>query len=64
MSRVRKAIAGGITGAVAAAGTFAITGDNPQDWLVQFGLALAGGFALGFIGVWIAPANEIPAVRR
>ena len=58
MSKVRKAIAGGITGAVAAAGTFAITGDDPKNWLIQFGLALAGGFVLGFTGVWVAPANS------
>ena len=58
MSKVNKAIAGGIAGAVTAAGTFTITGGSPQDELIRFGLAIAGGFALGFLGVFVAPANS------
>lgn len=65
MSTVRKAVAGGITGAVAAAGTFVIAGDgDPVQEVGRLALTLLGGFVLGFVGVYVAPANEIPAVRR
>lgn len=61
LARSRKAIAGGITGAVAA-GSSALTAaaadggiDGADGWLIAG--AVVGGFALGFVGVWAAPAN-------
>lgn len=60
-ARSKKAIAGGITGAVAA-GSTALTSaladgslSGSDGWLIA-GAAL-GGFAVGFAGVWAAPAN-------
>lgn len=61
LARSRKAIAGGITGAVAA-GTTAL-GTAASDGMLSSGDAwviagaVVGGFALGFVGVWAAPAN-------
>lgn len=61
LSRSKKAIAGGVTGAVAS-GSTALTaaladGDiqGGDVWLIVG--AIVGGFAVGFAGVWAAPAN-------
>ena len=61
VARSRKAIAGGITGAVAA-GSTALTSaaadgriDAAEGWIIAG--AVVGGFAVGFAGVWAAPAN-------
>lgn len=61
LARSKKAIAGGITGAVAAGSTALTTalGDGvlsgADGWLIAG--AVVGGFAVGFAGVWAAPAN-------
>lgn len=59
LSRVRKAIAGGITGGVAAIGAgFTFTGAPTQEQVGQLLGLFAGGFFLGFMGVYNAPANS------
>lgn len=62
LARSKKAIAGGITGAVTA-GSTALTAaladgsiSTADGWLLAG--AVVGGFAVGFTGVWAAPANE------
>jgi hypothetical protein len=60
-ARSRKAIAGGITAAVAAGSTALATAaadgliSSADGWVVAG--AVVGGFAVGFAGVWAAPAN-------
>ena len=61
LERSKKAIAGGVTGAVSA-GSVALTSalsdgaiDGGDGWLIAG--AVVGGFAVGFAGVWAAPAN-------
>lgn len=61
LARSRKAIAGGITGAVAAGGS-ALTAaaadggiDQADAWVIAG--AVVGGFLVGAVGVWAAPAN-------
>lgn len=58
MGKVKKAIAGGIAGAVTAVGTVVATGNTKDDALAYLGAALTG-FAVGFIGVYVAPANTV-----
>lgn len=61
LARSKKAIAGGITGAVAAGSTALTTAladgalSSADGWLIAG--AVVGGFAVGFAGVWAAPAN-------
>lgn len=61
LARSKKAIAGGVTGAVAAGSTALTTAladgalDGGDGWLIAG--AVIGGFAVGFAGVWAAPAN-------
>lgn len=61
LDRSRKALAGGVTGAVAAGGTALTTAlvdgsiSGGDGWLLLG--AVVGGFAVGFAGVWAAPAN-------
>lgn len=61
LARSRKAIAGGITGAVAAGSTALTTAaadgtiSAADGWVIAG--AVVGGFAVGFAGVWAAPAN-------
>ena len=61
LARSRKAIAGGVTGAVAAGSTALATAgadgmiSAADGWIVAG--AVVGGFAVGFVGVWAAPAN-------
>lgn len=61
-SRSKKALAGGATGAVTGAGTAfssALSDGTISEgdvWLI-IGAAV-GGFAVGFAGVWAAPANR------
>lgn len=61
LARSKKAIAGGITGAVAAGSTALTTAlsdgsiNSADGWLIAG--AVVGGFAVGFAGVWAAPAN-------
>lgn len=64
MSRVNKAIAGGVAGGVAAVTGFAITGEPLVDQAVKLVGTFVGGFVVGFVGVWLAPANSTPAARR
>lgn len=61
LARSKKAVAGGITGAVTA-GSTALTAaladgnlNSSDAWLIAG--AVVGGFAVGFAGVWAAPAN-------
>ena len=62
LARSKKAIAGGITGAVAAGSTALTTAladgsfDATDGWVLAG--ALVGGFFVGFAGVWAAPAND------
>lgn len=61
LDRSRKALAGGVTGAVTAGGTALTTAlvdgsiSGGDGWLLLG--AVLGGFAIGFAGVWAAPAN-------
>lgn len=61
LARSRKAVAGGVVAAVSA-GSAALTaaagdgGISEADGWVIAG-AVVGGFAVGFVGVWAAPAN-------
>lgn len=62
LAGVRKAVAGGIVGAVTggAGSTFAaaiadLTITSSEGWSIAG--AILAGFALGFAGVWAAPAN-------
>lgn len=61
LARSRKAIAGGITGAVSAGGAALATAaadgaiDAADGWVVAG--AIVGGFLVGAVGVWSAPAN-------
>ncbi len=58
-SKVRKAIAGGIYTGIAAIGTgFVYTGAPTQAQVGQLIGLFAGGFFLGFLGVYNAPANS------
>ncbi|MFB7843646.1 hypothetical protein [Microbacterium sp. NPDC056052] len=61
LARSKKAVAGGIAGAVTG-GTGALTTafadgsfSQADAWLIL--AAVVGGFAVGFAGVWGAPAN-------
>lgn len=62
LARSKKAVAGGITGAAAAGSTALTTAladgaiNDGDVWLIVG--AIVGGFAVGFAGVWAAPANE------
>ena len=61
LARSRKALAGGITGAVTA-GSVALQsaladGEISQTDAWTIAGAVLGGFAVGFAGVWAAPAN-------
>jgi hypothetical protein len=61
LAKSKKAVAGGIAGAVTAAGTAVATAsadgviDTGDLWVIAS--AIVGGFAVGFAGVWYAPAN-------
>lgn len=58
MSKVRKAWAGGVAGAVTAVAGFAF-GEDLKDSVGKFvGLAVAG-FVTGFVTVYLAPANTV-----
>lgn len=68
LGKFRKAIAGGIAGAasagVAAASILALLPPNSNvAALVPYGLA-AGGFVVGFAGVYFAPANSLTADQK
>lgn len=68
LGKFRKAIAGGIAGAasagVAAASILALLPPNSNvAALVPYGLAV-GGFAVGFLGVYFAPANSLTADQK
>lgn len=62
LARSKKAIAGGIAAAVTAGSTALTTAfadgaiDGADGWVIAG--AVVGGFAIGFAGVWAAPANE------
>lgn len=58
MGKVKKAWAGGVAGAVAAAGTYAYSGGSISEESGKFVGAVAGGFALGFLAVFFAPKNS------
>jgi hypothetical protein len=60
MGKVRKAIAGGISGGLAAVGTgFAFTGAPTKEQIGNLVGLFAGGFFLGFVAVYMAKANEV-----
>lgn len=69
-AKVSKAIAGGVTGVVAATGTMAVVYlQLPPEAQTHFpsfvysALPWANeviGFAVGFCGVYFAPANKVP----
>lgn len=64
MSKISKAIAGGVTGAITAlGGTGAVAVSLPANspgW-EQYLITAIVGFIVGFAGVWIAPANTAPS---
>lgn len=61
LARSKKAIAGGIAAAVTAGGSALTLGLSDGDlnsadaWTIAG--AVVGGFFIGFVGVWGAPAN-------
>lgn len=61
LARSKKAIAGGIAAGATAGSTAVATAfsdgvfDQADVWIVIS--AVVGGFAVGFAGVWAAPAN-------
>lgn len=58
MGKVRKAVAGGLTGGLAAVvAGFTFTGEPTKAQAVQLATVFFGGFVVGFAGVWSAPAN-------
>lgn len=62
LKRVRKAIAGGLTGGIAAVGSaFVFTGAPTKAQVTQMIGAFIVGFAGGFYAVFKTPANA-PAV--
>jgi hypothetical protein len=61
LARSKKAIAGGVAAGVTAGTTALATAasdgmlSSGDAWVVAG--AVVGGFAVGFVGVWAAPAN-------
>lgn len=58
----RKAIAGGVAGAVAAlggTGAVAVTANGVPGW-EQYVLTAVGGFIVGFVAVYV-PQNDAPS---
>jgi hypothetical protein len=60
MSKVRKALAGGFSAGVAAVATgFTFTGAPTTDQVGQLLGLFVGGFFVGFVTVYAAPANQV-----
>lgn len=59
-ARISKALAGGIAGAVTGgtAVTVHVASAAPDANLITVALTALGGFIVGFLGVYLAPANK------
>lgn len=56
-AKAKKAWAGGVAGAAVAAGTYVWSGAGIAEEAGRFVGLVAGGFVLGFLGVYFAPKN-------
>jgi 1,4-dihydroxy-2-naphthoate octaprenyltransferase len=56
--KAKKAWAGGIAGAVVAAGAYTYSGGPISSELGRFVGAVVAGFAAGFLAVYVSPKNS------
>lgn len=57
MAKVKKALAGGLAGGLAAVGGFTLSGAGLADEAGRFVGLFVGGFVVGFVAVYTAPRN-------